>query len=105
MKPISAGLRIRSVTVYEETNVSSPKVAARFCVSESSVRRVVKQGTVMPQPHGGGPRSTLDDTGVTFVRAVADPQGDASQDEVRVMIEAGEHLMVIGGERKELVNL
>ena len=90
MKPISDDLRTRIVNVYEETALSYPKVAARFQVSESSVRRFVKhwreRGTVAPHPHGGGHPSRLDETGVALVTELANTQVDATQDEVRAMV-------------------
>ena len=90
MKPISDDLRTRIVNVYEETELSYPKVAARFQVSESSVRRFVKQwrerGTVTPHPPGGGHPSRLDEAGVALVTELANTQVDATQDEVRDMV-------------------
>jgi transposase len=86
MKPISEDLRTRIVTVYEETEVSYPTVAARVQVSESSVRRFGQQwrdrGTVRPHPHGGGPPSKLEETGMSLVTTLANTQGDARQDEL-----------------------
>jgi transposase len=90
MKPISDDLRTRIVNVYEETELSYSKVAARFQVSESSVRRFVKQwrekGTVTPQPPGGGHPSRLDEAGVALVTELTTTQVDATQDEVRDMV-------------------
>ena len=90
MKPLSEDLRTRIVQVYEETELSYPKVAARFQVSESSVRRFVKQwresGNVTPQPHGGGHPSTLDKAGVELVTELAHAEVDATQDELRDMV-------------------
>jgi len=90
MKPISDDLRTRIVNVYEETQLSYPKVAARFQVSESSVRRFVKQwreqGTITPQPQGGGHLSKLDDADVALVAELANTEVDATQDELREMV-------------------
>ena len=90
MKPISDDLRTRLVNVYEETALSYSKGAARFQVSESSVRRFVKQwreqGTVAPRPHGGGQPSRLDGAGMALVTEVTNTQVDATQDEVRAIV-------------------
>jgi transposase len=90
MKPISDDLRTRIVNVYEETALSYCKVAARFQVSESSVRRFVKQwreqGTVAPRPHGGGQPSRLDGAGQALVTELTNTLVDATQDEVRAIV-------------------
>lgn len=90
MKPISEDLRTRIVNVYVETELSYAKVAVRFQVSESSVRRFVKQwreqGRLTPAPHGGGPASKLDPAGVAQVTEVATTQVDATQDEIREQV-------------------
>ena len=90
MKPISEDLRTRIVNVYEDTELSYSEVAERFQVSESSVRRFVKQwrgqGRVTPLPHGGGFPAMLDEFGVALVTALAHTQVDATQDELRELV-------------------
>lgn len=93
MKPLSEDLRTRLVIVYEESEVSYPQVAARFRVSESSVRRFVKQwretGTVTRKPSANGHVPKIAAQGVTVLMELVDTQVDASQDELREML-AGE---------------
>jgi len=90
MKPLSEDLRTRIVMIYEETDVSYPQVAERFQVSESSVKRFVKQwretGTVTPHPPSTGPSPKLDEAGMTVLKTLVKMQGDASQDELRVLM-------------------
>ena len=86
MKPFSNDLRGRIVAVYEETEWSYPQVAARFQVSESSVRRFVKHwrdtGSVEPRPAANGRRSKIDAVGVAVLTEVVKTYVDASQAEL-----------------------
>jgi transposase len=90
MKPFSRDLRERIVAVYEETELSYPQVATRFQVSESSVRRFVKQwrdtGMVEPKPAANGRYPAIDDVGVTVLAEFIKTQSDASQDELRAQL-------------------
>jgi transposase len=71
MNPFSRDLRERIVAVYEETALSYPQVAARCQVSESSIRRFVKQwrdtGTVEPKPAAHGRHPAIDEGGITVL--------------------------------------
>lgn len=78
------------MAVYEETEWSYPQGATRFQVSESSVRRCVKQwrdtGMVEPNPTANGRHPAIDDVGVTVLAAFIKTQSDASQDELRAQL-------------------
>lgn len=87
MKPLSNDLRRRIVEVYEEEELSYAKVAKRFHVSESSVKRFVKQwrdsGRIDPKSAANGKTTILDDAGVARLKSLVETQIDASQDELR----------------------
>ena len=87
MKPFSEDLRARIAVVYEETELSYPQVADRFNVSESSVRRFVKQwretGTVTPKPPAKSQHPKLDEEHVRVLAELVKTQVDASQEELR----------------------
>ena len=86
MKPFSDDLRGRIVAVYEETEWSYPQVAARFQVSESSVRRFVKhwrdRGTVESKLAANGRLAKIDDAGVAVLTELVKTHVDASQAEL-----------------------
>ena len=86
MKPFSNDLRGRIVAGYEETELSYPQVAARFQVSESSVRRFVKHwrdtGTVEPRSAVPGRHPKIDDVGVAVLTECITTHVDASQEEL-----------------------
>ena len=87
MKPFSEDLRARMVVVYEETALSYPQVAERFQVSESSVRRFVKQwretGMVTPKLPINGRQPKMNEEGGAILAELVKMHVDASQDELR----------------------
>jgi transposase len=92
MKPISHDLRRRVVEGYEEGEFSYAKVANRFRVSESSVKRFVKQwratGMVAPKPAANGKKPLLDDTGEEGLKGLVERETDLSQEELRAWLAA-----------------
>ena len=87
MKPLSEDLRERIVAAYGGPEGSYPKVAVRFQVSESSVRRFVKQwrerGTLAPRPPANGQPCKLNQEERETLSMLVVTQVDASQDEIR----------------------
>ena len=64
MKPYSLDLRHRVLDAYRGGEGSQRQLAARFRVSLSFVRNLLRlareTGDVAPRPHAGGHRPTLD---------------------------------------------
>lgn len=90
MKPLSEDLRLRIVSAYQEEDASYPQVAERFQVSQSSVRRFVKQwretGDVTPKPPSNGQSPKIDPHGSLVLADLVKTCVDASQDELRAML-------------------
>ena len=63
MRPHSADLRRRIVTLYEQGEGSIRQLAQRFQVSRDSVRCLIKQYrttcSIAPKPYTGSPQPTL----------------------------------------------
>ena len=87
MKPFSRDLRERIVAMYERPESSYPRVAKQFQVSESTVRRYVKQwretGTLAPRPATNGRSSTIGTAELAMLGDLVTIQIDASHDELR----------------------
>jgi transposase len=92
MKPLSMDLRTRIVESHEQEGQSYTQVAARFHVSRSSVKRLVKQwrntGQVAAKPASNGSRPMLDASDEALLKMLIEQQGDRSQDELRDQIAA-----------------
>jgi transposase len=76
-------LRIRAVEAHEAGEGSYATIAARFAVGEASVKRWVwrfrRNGSVEPQPHAGGRRSTIS---ADEIAAILSRLGDANAGEI-----------------------
>lgn len=88
MKPFSLDLRERIVSTYEDEPGSSyPRVATQFHVSESTVRRYVKQwretGNVLPQEARHGRHPMIGDTALAGLSDLVKAHVDATHDELR----------------------
>jgi transposase len=87
MKPISTDLRTRIVEIYREGQLSYPKVAERFRVSESSVKNFVKQwratGTLEPKPAANGKTCVIDAAGEDVLRGLIEKKTNWSHIELR----------------------
>jgi transposase len=63
MKPYSSEFREKIVKIYEQSDTSIRKVAAKFDVSKGFVQKILKQrqrtGPVQPQQQGGSLKSVL----------------------------------------------
>ena len=82
MKAYSNDLRKKILEAYEKKEGSLRKLAKRFSVSFSFVRRLVKRfrklGIVDPEPHGGGAKPKLDRAYFDILREVSDANKDAT---------------------------
>jgi transposase len=82
MKAYSNDLRKKILEAHEKKEGSLRKLAKRFCVSFSFVRRLVKRfrkfGIVDPEPHGGGATPKLDPAHLGILREVSDANKDAT---------------------------
>ena len=82
MRPHSADLRRRIVTLYERGEGSIRQLAKRFQVSPDSVRCLIKQyrasGSISPKPYTGGPQPTLQATHHEVLRELIETDNDAT---------------------------
>lgn len=82
MRPHSADLRHRIVTLYEQGEGSIRQLAKRFQVSQDSVRLLVKQyratGSIAPKPYVGGPQPTLQASHHEVLRELVEADNDAT---------------------------
>lgn len=82
MRPHSADLRRRIVTLYERGEGSIRQLAKRFQVSPDSVRCLIKQyrasGSIAPKPYTGGPQPTLQATHHEVLRELLETDNDAT---------------------------
>ncbi|MEL6139405.1 MAG: transposase [Cyanobacteria bacterium P01_D01_bin.6] len=82
MRPHSADLRQRIVTLYEQGEGSIRQLAQRFQVSPDSVRLLLKQyratGSIAPKPYAGGPQPTLQGSHHEVLRELVEADNDAT---------------------------
>lgn len=82
MRPHSADLRQRIVTLYEQGEGSIRQLAQRFQVSPDSVRLLVKQyratGSIAPKSYTGGPQPTLQASHHEVLRELVEADNDAT---------------------------
>jgi transposase len=88
MRPSSRDLRLRVVRAYESHEGSMRQLAARFRLSLSCVRDLLRRyratGDVAPQPHGGGYPAKLKATGLEALKTLVHATPDATLQELRV---------------------
>ncbi len=86
MKPLSMDLRERVVGACEVEGLTQEEAAERFCVSERSVRRLLKlkreAGGVAPRPHAGGFASAVDVAARARIRSLVAAGNDATLEEL-----------------------
>jgi transposase len=80
MRAYSIDLRQRVVAAYDAREGTQEQVAARFAVSVSWVRKILRQrrdtGSIEPKPHGGGHAPAFDVPAESRLRqAVRDDSG------------------------------
>ena len=90
MKPYSLDLRRRVPDAYRGGEGSQRQLAARFRVSLSFVRNLLRlareTGDVTPRPRGGGHRPTLDPQAMSTVVRLVRATPDATLDELREQV-------------------
>jgi transposase len=90
MKPYSLDLRRRVLDAYFGGEGSQRQLAARFRVSLSFVRNLLRlareTGGVAPRPRGGGHRPALDAQAMSTVVRLVRAAPDATLDELREQV-------------------
>jgi len=86
MKAYSNDLRQRVVAAYDAREGTQEQVAARFAVSTSWVRKLLRQrrdtGSIEPGPHGGGHARAFDAPAEVHLRQVVRDDSDATLEEL-----------------------
>ena len=82
MKADSTDLRERVVAAYDAREGTQEQVAARFAVSVSWVRKLLRQrratGSIGPRPHGGGHAPAFDPAADARLRQAVRDDSDAT---------------------------
>jgi transposase len=86
MKAYSIDLRQRVVSAYDAREGTQEQVAARFAVSVSWVRKILRQrratGSIEPRPHGGGHATAFDTEAEAKLRQAVRDDSDATLEEL-----------------------
>src|SRR3954469_18055440 len=86
MKPYSMDLRERVVAARDARDGTREQIAARFSVSVSWVRDLLKRrrdtGSIAPKPHGGGRPPAFAGEAAQRLRAAVDEDDDATPGEL-----------------------
>ena len=86
MKAYSIDLRQRVVAAYDAREGTQEQVAARFAVSLSWVRKLLRQrrdtGSIDPKPHGGGHAPAFDTATEAKLRQAVRDDSDATLEEL-----------------------
>jgi transposase len=86
MKANSTDLRQRVVAAYDAREGTQEQVAARFAVSVSWVRKLLRQrratGSIDPRPHGGGHARAFDAAADARLRQAVRDDSDATLEEL-----------------------
>ena len=86
MKAYSNDLRQRVVAAYDAGAGTQERVAARFAVSVSWVRKLLRQrratGSIDPRPHGGGHAPAFDAEAAARLRRAVRDDSDATLEEL-----------------------
>jgi transposase len=85
MKADSIDLRQRVVAAYDAGEGTQEQLAARFAVSASWVRKILRQrritGSIEPKPHGGGHAPAFDPAADARLRQAVRDDSDATLEE------------------------
>lgn len=83
---ISQDLRRRIVSAYERKEGGKLRLAKRFAVSVSTVKRIVKikieTGDIKPKPHGGGLKHLIPDSELQRLRNLVAEKSDRTTKEL-----------------------
>jgi transposase len=86
MKAYSTDLRQRVVAACDARDGTRDPIAARFSVSPSWVRKVLRQrrdtGSIAPKPHGGGREPAFNGSGSARLREAVRADDDATLEEL-----------------------
>jgi transposase len=86
MKAYSTDLRQRVVAAYDAREGTQERLAARFAVSVSWVRKLLRQrratGSIEPKPHGGGHAPAFDVAADAKLRQAVRDDSDATLEEL-----------------------
>ncbi len=86
MKAYSNDLRQRVVAAYDASEGTQEQVAARFAVSTSWVRKLLRQrrdtGSIDPKPHGGGHAPAFDPATEAKLRQAVRDDSEATLEEL-----------------------
>ena len=86
MKAYSTDLRQRVVAAYDAREGTQERLAARFAVSVSWVRKLLRQrratGSIQPRPHGGGHAPAFDPAAAMKLRQAVRDDADATLEEL-----------------------
>jgi transposase len=86
MKAYSIDLRERVVAACDARGGTREQIAARFSVSVSWVRKILRQrrdtGSIAPKPHGGGRAPAFDGPGSARLREAVRDDDDATLEEL-----------------------
>ena len=86
MKAYSTDLRERVVAACDARDGTREQIAARFSVSPSWVRKVLRQrrdtGSIEPRPHGGGRAPAFDEQAAARLRQAVRADDDATLEEL-----------------------
>jgi transposase len=86
MKAYSNDLRQRVVAAYDAREGTQEQVAARFAVSTSWVRKLLRRrrstGSIDPKPHGGGHAPAFDPAAEAKLRQAVRDDSDATLEEL-----------------------
>jgi transposase len=86
MKAYSIDLRERVVAACDARDGTREQIAARFSVSVSWVRKLIRQrretGSIAPKPRGGGRAPAFDDEAARRLRAAVRADDDATLEQL-----------------------
>jgi transposase len=86
MKAYSIDLRQRVAAAYDAREGTQEQLAARFAVSVSWVRKLLRQrratGSIEPRPHGGGHAPAFDAAAEAKLRQAVRDDSDATRQEL-----------------------
>ena len=89
-KPLSPDLRERIVKAYDQGGVSQQEVAERFCVSRSSVKKLIKQrrllGDISPQYQNCGAYPKITQRHREQLRGLIESKPDMTLEELKAAL-------------------